>query len=742
MRSQVDKVKNQLTVEVTPSSFVDEGDGVVSFPNGLTITDGSVQRNGTVYDIDTLDISRYGNQLTGDHKDELGNLIGETIGVVKQNGKVVVNKIRYAIKENPYARLAYNLLVGGFSKNFSTETIGPAPDANTGIYWNAELVGLSQVVTQNNYNAHVNKFTEVVHNSLEQSKNDGLDVSGIEERVIKDSSDEKENKMEDKDKKVESEEVKTTESEETKQAPVVAEDPKGEDTQETPHLDTSENDKTEEEVDKSEESDKETKEEETETKTNESEEAKNEVEDETKTEEVVSEDEKETNKKETKMDEKDKKVENASTVTISKEDLAELFKNALAPVTAELASVREEAKNAFDASAKEPEFKAEEKAENSLADMDWQDRYQEQINAAWNFVKSGSHVAGEKLREINELNLQGLKDAKIARNSITLDDLGNFVIPTEMYNEIQGHRNDYTAILNATEWKETLSLEFAWLKRVGDIDMQPVAIGSAISDDVNGYTTPVDDDARLKPISEYSAVPQKSGLEELAAVTVVANSTTRFAAVDLLADAARGYRTDYDRKRAQLVIARLEQAIDETGNSVGYAPTNDVVGLTIWLDAITEISDTTLNGTLIFNARTYAELKKRALQAGANGPWAEILTGGEIPTVFGYRYIIVPNDLMPSLDGSEDIRFRVNNELQRIQHAVFFADLTTFTGRTSGGLSYDVSNTAPYEVGAGNTRSAFQRNELVLRGSFFRGGAVMDVNVVAGVRQGASANVS
>ncbi len=746
----METVKNQLTIEA--KSFVDEGDGVVSFPNGLTITDGSVQRNGTVYDIDTLDISRYGNQLTGDHKDELGNLIGETIGVRKNNGKVTVDKIRYAIQENPYARLAYNLMVGGFSKNFSTETIGPPPDANTGIYWNAELVGLSQVVTQNNYNAHVNKFTEVVHNSLEQSKNDGLNVEGLEEAFI--NAVEEENKMEETKTPVETEEVKTPSTEETeKQAPVVAEDPQGEKSQETPHLDAGD-DTQKNEVEKSEETKEvtpevkteevkteETEVKTTETKTQESEDAKNEVEDETKTEEVVSTDEKETNKKESKMDDKDKKVENS--VALTADQIAEIVANALAPVTAELASVREEAKNAFDASAKEPEFKQEEVAKNDYKSMDWQDRYQAQIDAAWNYVKSGSITAGEKLRELNGLNLEGLKEAGYARNSITLDDLGNFVIPTEMYNEIQGFRNDYTAILNVTEWKETLSLEFAWLKRVGDIDMQPVAIGSAISDEPNGFSPiPVDDDARLKPISEYSAVPQKSGLEELAAVTVVATSTTRFAAVDLLADAAQGYRTDYDRKRAQLVIARLEQAIDETGNSVGYAPANDVAGLTTWLDAITEISDTTLNGTLIFNARTYAELKKRALQAGANGPWAEILTGGEIPTVFGYRYVIVPNDLMPSLGGSENVVFNVMGEDVTIQHAVFFADLSTFTGRTSGGLQYDVSNTAPYEVGAGNTRSAFQRNELVLRGSFFRGGAVKDVNVVAGVRRGAGANVS
>ena len=51
------KVTNQLNVIVPRGSFIDEGDGVVSFPDGLTITDNSVQRNGTRYDINTTAVS-------------------------------------------------------------------------------------------------------------------------------------------------------------------------------------------------------------------------------------------------------------------------------------------------------------------------------------------------------------------------------------------------------------------------------------------------------------------------------------------------------------------------------------------------------------------------------------------------------------------------------------------------------------------------------------------------------------
>lgn len=764
------KVTNQLNISVSQGSFVDEGEGVVSFPNGLTITDGTVQRNGTKYDIDTLEVGRYGNQLTGDHKDELGNLIGETIGVIKSDGKVIVNKIRYAINENPYARLAYNLLVGGFSKNFSTETIGPQPDPATGIYWNAELVGLSQVVTQNNYNAHINK---VVHNSLEQSKADGLDVdhNQLLQKVVNDIQEseapkEKE-KMEEKNKKVEVEATETV-TEEVLTKNIETQEEAQAEVEVKENEVTSEEVKTEKEsTDKSGESEEAISTddkaengynltEETVTKTTRSEYIQTEeekeqqkkreaqwdepvveeaptpptvivVNTEDKTEESVK--NKQETKKETNMEEK-------TSNSLTAEQVAEIVNNAIKPFATQIDELKTDAKNAFDASAKEPEFQKAENAveeveKNDYKSMAFEDRYQLQVDAAWNAVKLNNVEAWETLREINSVNLDKLKEAGIAKNAIGLEELGNFVIAPEMYTEIVGHRNDYTGLLNATEWKETMSLEFAWLKRVGDIDMQSVAMQSSTSES----------DENLKPISDYSAVPIKSALEELAAVTVVATSATRFAAVDLLSDAAAGYRNDYDRKRAQLVIAKLEAAVDETGYSTAYNPSEDVDALTTLIDAITDISDTTLNGTLVFTARTFAEIKSRALKAGANGPLSEILTTGEMPTLFGYKFVVVPNDLMPSLGGSENISHVVEGDSVTINHAVYFANLTSFTGRTSGGLMYDVSNSASYEVN-GSTRSAYQRNELVLRGSFFRGGAIKDIQVVAGVRQGNSANVS
>lgn len=702
MRFRV-KQKFKNTIEVTRNSYKDEGEGVVSFPNGLCISDNQVQRNGTRYDIDSLDISKYAGQLTADHEDKLSNIIGRVEGVKKENGRISVDRIVYAVKQNPYARLAYDLLVGGFSKAFSTETIGPGADSTDGALKNHELVGLSQVVCPNNYSAIINS----VRNSLQVAKADGLNIDGVEEEILNSFS--KETNMQEENKPVEAEAEKVEEVVEE-----VSEEVKEEVEAKEPETEAEEKEEEAEEVEnEAETEDGEIKKEENEISdeqvaelfekldglidmvkdfTGEEEETPA---DEEGVEEIVIDD----------LNEVEEKTENKKDEIMDKEEI----QNAVAEVL----------KGYFSNEAKAPEFKKDENSAD-FTDMDWKERYNKQVNSAYEAFRNGSIAGRQTLNEINEINLNALKEAGIVKNSMTIASMGNFVIPPEMYREIVGQRTDYSAIINATEWKETDSLEFAWLKRNGDIDMKNVAM----CDD--------GEDGNLKPISEYTAEPVTSKLEEMAAVTVVCNAATRFFAVDLLSDVAAGYRNDYDRKRAQLVIARLEQAVDENGQSVDYAPMTDTEAMVAWLKAIAEISDTTVNGTLLFNNKTFAQLKAHALEAGANGPLSSIFIDGEIPRIFGMPYIVLPNDLLPTIESEDEIKFVVDGKEVEIKHAVFYADLGEFTGRTSGGLQYDISADASYEVN-GTVRSAYQRNELVLRGSFFRGGAVKDTSRVAGI---------
>ena len=704
------KIKN--TIEVTRNSYKDEGEGIVSFPEGLCITDNQVQRNGTRYDIDSLDISKYAGQLTADHEDKLSNIIGRVEGIKKDDGKVTINKIIYAVKQNPYARLAYDLLVGGFSKAFSTETIGASADNMDGTLRNHELVGLSQVVCPNNYSAIINS----VRNSLKAAEADGLDINGVEEKLL--NSFDKETNMNDENKTIEDEkieQVETPEVEETKVEELEVNEAEAKEPE----------DKVEEKAEEVENDATEAKEEEA----PEIEKEENEISDEQVAElfekidgltEMVKEiiDSKDESDEEEPADEEgveeivvddlnqtEEKVENKKEETMDKQEIQNAVAEAL--------------KGYFANDAKAPEFKKDENAA-SYTDMDWKERYNKQVNAAYEAFRNGSIASRKTLNEINEINFNALKEAKKIKNSMTIASMGNFVIPPEMYDEIVGKRTDYSALIDATEWKETDSLEFAWLKRNGDIDMKNVAL---CDDGENG---------NLKPVSEYSAEPVTSKLEEMAAVTVVCNAATRFFAVDLLSDVAGGYRNDYDRKRAQLIIARLEQAVEANGQSVDYAPTTDTEAMVAWLEAIASVSDTTVDGTLVFNNKTFAKLKAHALEAGVNGPLAGIFTDGDISRIFGMKYIVTPNDLLPTIESDDNISFTVDGEDVAIKHAVFYADLGEFTGRTSGGLQYDISADASYEVN-GSVRSAYQRNELVLRGSFFRGGAIKDDSRVAGI---------
>lgn len=725
-------IKNR--VEVTKNSYKDEGEGIVTFPNGLCISDDQIQRNGSRYDIETLDTSHYSGMLTADHEDKLKNIIGRVEGLKKKDGKLTVNRIVYAVKQNPYARLAYDLLVGGFSNAFSTETMGQGMDQD-GVLMNHELVGLSQVVCPNNYSAVVN----TVRNSLNKAKEDGLDIAGIEETFLS-----KEETMEKEDEIIETqeaespvvpdEEVENKASEKKVEEDAKESESKGEE-KEFPKEDKSEDKKSEDasikEDSKSNDEDEEEKE---------SKKEKNMVKELNefsdkdkeqmfrKLDEIINltEDLRHQGREE-REDTVDEILDDKNSEDKKKKNTAKEAEKENTPMDAEAIknAVEDVIKGYFKNEAKAPEFKKAENSavvENDYSNMDWQDRYNKQVNAAYEAFRLGDVAARTTLNEINKVNFNALKKEGIARNSMTIASMGNFVIPPEMYREIVGKRTDYSAIIDATMWRETRSLEFAWLKRNGDIDMKNVAM----CDDGNN--------GNLKPISEYTAEPVTSKLEEMAAVTVVCNAATRFFAVDLLADVAAGYRNDYDRKRAQLVIARLEQAVQESGQSVVYAPATDTEAMLAWLEAIAEISDTTTNGKLIFNNKTWAQLKAHALAAGSNGPLSQIFTDGELPQVFGTRIIVVPNDLMPTIESNDNVSFVVDGEAVNITHAVFYADLSEFTGYTSGGLQYDISADASYEVN-GATRSAYQRNELVLRGSFFRGGAIKDVSRVSGILQ-------
>lgn len=405
-----------------------------------------------------------------------------------------------------------------------------------------------------------------------------------------------------------------------------------------------------------------------------------------------------------------------------------------------------------DEAVKAPEVEEVEakKEENSFNKDNYLLRYNEQVAAAWDAYRLKSQAGIEKLRQINAFNYQEMvKAGKVSNDTtsgpITIDGdpgIGGFVLPPEIDTMIHGKRTDYSALLSQITYAQTSSLQFAYATRVGDINMRPVKMceaGGTITDDAN-HVRP----DNLKAIEGYSLKQGLAQLEEFAAVTPICTSVTRFAAADILQDVAAGYRTDYDRKLAELFVIRLQQAVNATDNVVEFDPASATDALVDFVKATTKVSDGVVNGKFLFNAKTKAALLEYIFKSGNGGDLTtNAFTNGDVPTIFGFPYIVVPNDLLPTL-GEGDTRTFIAQSLDGtsietvdITSPVFYGDFSEYRGKIHGGLFYDVSAEAPYEVydasGVKEVRSAWQRNELVLRGSFYRGGYFADPTVVAGL---------
>ncbi|MCM1323311.1 MAG: hypothetical protein NC218_04045 [Acetobacter sp.] len=755
--------KNQNNrVQAVVNSFLDRGEGVVEFPNGLTITDDSVMWSGWKYDIDTLDISEYPGQVTANHIDMLENVLGKVEGVKKEGNRVYVERIRYAIKENALAKLAYDLLVGGFSNQFSIETMPTGnDDYENGVFHSHKLVGLSQVVMGNNKHAHVNSVGEMalVTNSINASKEAGLDTSVVEH--ILDNEEEQAvatNQAEPKEVKEEviantAEEVSTPEVKpekeavEASEAQANAEAESKETVAEANDADTEAPEAEEVAEDAKEENDAEAEtsdeeivksesEEEVETEDNQAE-ATEADEEEVQTQadaedQEVAEDATETdteaNQAETKTEEEPTEEPEQAPAEqpaeeeaddIKEENMADLQKLVDEAVAKKLNAIAE----AQAAEANEPEFEKSAAPETKV-DNNYRARYEKQVKAIVNIAKTHSIKAQNELEEINQFNFNALVEAGKVSNTMTIEEFGNFVLPPEMYDEIVGVRTNYDAFLAILDWRETDRLEFSWLRRDGDIKMQPVAMCAPQNPSPITDASVDADDSNVKKLTQYGAHAVFEQLEEIAGVTPICNAARLFLAVDLVADAIRGYRNDFAFGKASLAIAKFQQAVAEAETGIVYAyGGSDLESIKKFLEVLAAISDSTTNGRFIFTQRTLLKIKGFALGAGVNGPLGEIFINGSVPTIFGVPYTIVPNDLMPSIgdDVANNPKFLVNGEEVEITSTVFFGDTDQFIGYTRGGLNLDISDVASY--GPNAQYSAYQRDEIVLRGYYYRGGA-------------------
>lgn len=665
--------ENRIDVVIDKNAIVDDGEGTIRFSGGLTLSDDSTQMDGTKYDIPSMDISRFDGTVLADHDYSVQAIVGKAFGVAKSANRLVAEGVMFAIKQSSLARFVYDMVRGGFINAVSIGTVGPWPGEDN-IYRSAALKEWSFVALGNNENA-----TIVARNAIKHAEADGLDTKELKDFLQKNHVEVEEPKIVENsltEKKVEEiVEKKVTEKLEAK-------------------LSTNETTMTEEEKKAAEAA----------------EEAKR--------------------VEENKEEERENEGAAQQKAVL---DAINTLGESLKGLSTKVDTIE---KNAFDQSAKEPEFKQNAGGETKVmnekfAGMSGEDITRLQVQNFYKSTKNKDAEASKILTQANEYNKnQLIEKGFVKKNAIDMETFGNFVTNPELLTEIQGYRTDFSQILSAFPYRQTNSLQMGWLVRDGDIDMQPVEM---CDDGANG---------NLKPISEYEATANTKNLEELAAVTPICTAATIFLAADLLTDASQGYRNSYDRNKARGIIAALEKAAEDNdpASFVYAGDLNNAAGAATLLGqirkAIFEISQG--EGMLVMNEATFGIIWNALFLVGAGGNLTDTIVNGQtFQQLWLKRLVVVPNELMPTLGDTATYKtYAYEGATVTINHAMFYVNPMNVRARENGSLRFDLSTEAAYEVN-GVVRSAYQRNEIVLRGSQFRGTAVLDPTRVGSLRAGA-----
>lgn len=723
-----DLIKHQIVLDHSNIESAESETGLITFKKPVVVSNDTEHWNGRKYDVPTMDVSKFTGKLFSDHWYGWTDVLGKVIGLKKNGKDLTIGGLHFAVDSSAWAILAFDMVRNGWVTDLS---VGVQPedwddrmarkhddgdDFDAALEKYATLVEISLVGIGNNPDAKIQSAQELVANSLAHSRKAGLSTDGLaailksKHGIDVSSNPEGSNHMKLSDiLKKNAVDLKDVEkgfliahkddlnAEQTKKFAAVLNEADGEGDAPAGGDEDADGDEPKGgDGDGDGEGD----------------------------EAPAGDGDGDGDEDEDKAD--DKSGENSV--------------NEMRKLRKEMAGLK---KQLFSKGGKAPAFKAGSGAQPNSKDfkgMSWREITALQIQSFAKSARGGDVDAAQKLQELNAFNKSQLKeragDLGLTPNVIDETDFGNFVVNPELITEIEGQRNDYSALLQVFPFQQTNALEMAWLQRSGDISMEYVSRKRG-ADNANP--------ANRKPISEYGATAKRAQLEELAAVTPVVNAATMFLAVDLVGDVAQGYRNDYDRKRAQLVIARLQQAVEDhvTPNSIPFTfgtntPAEQLEQLRKAIFAVSQNG----NGIIVFTEATYGLIAGLLFATGNGNLLSQREFDGQTyTTVWGKRYVVVPNDLMPTLGDDDYKTFEVGQLTDPdtrvdvdITHGLFYVDPNRTAFRDHNGLSYDLSTQAAYVEPGGQVQSAFQNNEVLLRGSMWRGGAVKDTSRVAAVR--------
>lgn len=679
-----------LQVAVNGSPRVSEQDpNIVLFEGGQEVTNGSVQKDGTFYDIPSLDVDNYSGKIFENHEYGFRNVIGEAIGLIKDTiaDKVTLGGIRFS-RNNPLSQLAKDMLLEGLVE-FSTGTIG-VTDEN-GRRKDHRLIDISIVGLGNNDYTVVGNLAELAaKNGFDLNKyNLGKDtksmkykvynVNGFSVKVKINDADGNESEVEvpaNGNVEVDTPEQQAAAQEQVDAAKAPEGDADGDGSSDGAGADGGNDDDT----------------------------ATNAV---------------------TKKD--------LEAVT---NQLKELQKNMNTPVKPSAGSVEDKndlgSGRATSMQEKVKNMKPGERLYNLI------------------MLERNGQKESDDYRAINDFNKEELI-AKNALTDDEAS-VGGLIPPYELLDRIEQCVTQYDAFLGVFGFQDA-GLSYGWNLGIGDIEFLPVgycdpseesdfetALQNRTQERLATHTVICNKVSRFSPANVVSITAQryqgayKKALASFAlaemqvAVDQRVTGLDRTSGTDIAPDTNGSLEYPATGQRDQ--AAKVLQLFTDLSDCV--------LGGTYIMNAQTA-------------AKLILDFNLGATGILSNNGTVQVNAYDRLGVALGGKVVIVPNNMLPTLGTNGTVtvvRTTEGGGNVTIDHAIFYVESSNWYGVTNGALQFDVDSFGSYETavqktvsgGGGGTvtvvetHSAKQRGETVLFGEMYRGGGILDFRKIGGVK--------
>lgn len=703
MPKQINRALNSTkTADATTRRFSMNGARVsqndphtILFDEPQVITDGTVQKDGSYYDIPSLDIASWNGKVMADHDYSFSKRLGTAIGAQKDlaNNRVTIAGIKFS-RNNPEAQLAMDMAVEGLIE-FSTGTLGWTEE--DGRRENHQIYELSIVGVGNNDNTHMNEA-----DLLAVAAQNGIDLSKYNLKS------KEHNSM----KKFRIYNVNAF------AAKVKFKNEAGEDQEvEVPAGSSAE------------------------------------VETTTPQEEV----QKQVDEAQAPAADKpaDKPADAPATNAVSVED----FKQLQTTLNTLVANMNTPVKPSAGAHEDKNDLGASTNAvKEKVKSMNAGQRLYRQIMLERNGMKNSEEFAELNVFNTAQLAEKGIANVEdFGGSANAMDDsagsLGGLIPPYELLDRIVQCETNYDRFLQVFGFEDA-GLSYGWNIGIGDIDFAPIGYCAPSAQD--GVEVGLENRTQER-LATHSVICNK--VSRFSPVNVINHVATRYQQAykrALVAFALAEMQVAVDKRVTGWDRSSGTDIAADPSGSVDYPAAGQSARIEAAVSLFTGLADCVMGGVYVMNAQTAAKL---ILDFNLTGQGASQSNTGTtfvnnyaaLGVALGGEVVVVPNNMLPTLGTNSTVTVLRSTEgggNVTIDHAIFYTSAENWYGVTNGALQFDVDSFGSYEVtvqktvtgGGGGTvtvtetRSAKQRGETVLFGEMYRGGGILDFRQIGGVK--------